>query len=471
MLRFILGRLAGSMVVIWIIVTFSFFLMRFAPGSPFDEDRKLPPAVEANKWIIYDMGKEVLSPHAGIVTAKPELIQGAEYEEGTVLCTLEKADGSTFDVVQDVSGRLVSLLCEPGDEVGEGQRVAVIPKSLFSQYLTSIKNYAMLDFGKTISSDGTRSVSENLALGFPISLELGLWAMIVALILGVGAGLLAGLRNNTWVDYTAMSVAMIGISVPTIVSGPLFIYFFVHGTEWFPFGGWGEVAPWGLLLLPIGFGIAAGVLPKLRTLFLVLFACSLVLHFTYVGWETARAPIAPAIYALVGLGAAAFFLPKYRALLLGMLISIAVCYFLYAAWPGISRKVLPILTLGFVYMASFARLTRGGMLEIISSDYIRTARAKGLNERDVVLKHAFKGAFLPTVSFLGPAVARIVTGSIVVERVFSIPGLADYFVVPALNRDYPMVLGVVVVYSALLIFMNLLVDIAYTFLDPRVTYD
>ena len=108
---------------------------------------------------------------------------------------------------------------------------------------------------------------------------------------------------------------------------------------------------------------------------------------------------------------------------------------------------------------------------MIHSDYIRTARAKGLDERAVVLRHALKGALLPTVSFLGPAVARIVTGSIVVERVFGLPGLSEYFITPALNRDYPMVLGVVVLYSALLVLMNLMVDIAYTYLDPRVSYD
>jgi oligopeptide transport system permease protein len=111
------------------------------------------------------------------------------------------------------------------------------------------------------------------------------------------------------------------------------------------------------------------------------------------------------------------------------------------------------------------------MLEVIRSDYIRTARAKGLPERTVVLRHALKGAMLPTVSYLGPAIARIVTGSIIVERVFGLPGLGEFFITPALNRDYPMVLGVVVLYAMLLVLMNLIVDIAYTFLDPRVSYE
>ena len=423
MLRFIVGRLFGAVIVLWVIVTLSFFLMRFAPGSPFDEDRKLPPAVEANKWIVYGMGVEVTSPVAGIVTQRADLIQGGEYPSGTLLCKIKDAKGTSHDVVMDNGGQLVSLQCIEGAEVAQGDRMAVIPKSLLSQYLTSLGNYAKLDFGTTISSDGTRRVSENLALGFPVSLELGLWAMVVALFFGITTGLLAGLRANTWVDYTTMSFAMIGISVPTIVSGPLVILLFIHVLDLFPYGGWGEVGPWWSLLSSF-----------------VIFACAIAM-------PKARRPL-----LFAGLGFLLFF-------------------FFGNGWEAVRHKVLPAFTLGFVYMASFARLTRGGMLEVISSDYIRTARAKGLSERDVVLKHAFKGAILPTISFTGPAIARIVTGSIVVERIFAIPGLAEYFVTPALNRDYPMVLGVVVVYSALLIVMNLLVDIMYTVLDPRVTYD
>jgi len=425
MIRFIVGRLFGAVIVLWVIVTLSFFMMRFAPGSPFDEDRKLPPAVEANKWIVYGMGEEVVSPVEGTVEKRADLIQGGEYEEGTLLCVIKDAGGKTHDVVMENGGQLVSLQCMKGAPVAKGDRMAVIPKSLFSQYLTSLGNYARLDFGTTISSAGTQRVSDNLALGFPISLELGLWAMVIALFFGVTSGLLAGLRANTWVDYSTMSFAMIGISVPTIVSGPLVILLFVHVLDWFPYGGW-TPAPGGYWLAFLSglfmLGLSSAY-PKARTVLILLGVGLLGFFFTFGGWEHMR------------------------------------------------HKVLPAFTLGFVYMASFARLTRGGMLEVISSDYIRTARAKGLSEKDVVLKHAFKGAILPTVSFLGPAIARIVTGSIVVERIFAIPGLAEYFVTPALARDYPMVLGVVVVYSALLIVMNLVVDIMYTVLDPRVTYD
>ncbi len=377
MLRYVLGRLVGALVVLWAIITISFFLMRFAPGSPFDADRRLPPSVEANKWLIYGMGVELDAPAAGTIHINEEAVAGREYDAGFAVAEVEGADGRRSPVVMDTSGKLVAIAAETGESVEVGQRVAVVPKSLTSQYLTALWNYARLDFGKTISSDGQRSVFENLMLGLPISMELGLMALLFALLFGVSAGLYAGLMQNTLGDYTVMSLSMVGISVPTIVSGPLLILLFVFWLDLLPYGGWDS-------------------------------------------WQ---------------------------------------------------HKILPVATLGLVYTAYFARLTRGGMLEVIRSDYIRTARAKGLDERKVVVRHALKGAILPTVTFLGPAVARIVSGSIVVERVFAIPGLAEYFVTPALNRDYPMVIGVVVLYSALLVMMNLAVDIAYTVLDPRVSYD
>ena len=377
MVRFIAGRLGGAVIVLWVIITLSFFMMRFAPGSPFDEDRRLPPAVEANKWLIFDMGVAVEAEVAGTVRLEPELVEGKEYPSETLLATVTDASGAGSEVRMPAAGKLVSIAVEDGAEVAAGDRIAVVPKPLVQQYLSALVSYAQLDFGKTLSSDGQRSVSENLMLGLPKSLELGLMALIFALIFGVSAGLYAGLKQNTWGDYTVMSFAMIGISVPTIVSGPIFIMIFGLSLGWLPVGGWDS-------------------------------------------WE---------------------------------------------------HKILPVVTLGLVYTASFARLTRGGMLEVIRSDYIRTARAKGLDERRVVTRHALKGAILPTVSFLGPAIARIVSGSVVVEKVFGIPGLAEYFVTPALNRDYPMVIGVVFLYSLLLVVMNLVVDIAYTILDPRVSYD
>jgi oligopeptide transport system permease protein len=387
MMRFIAGRLVGALVVLWIIVTLSFFLMRFAPGGPFDADRKLPPNVEANKWLLFGMGVEVVAPVSGTIQAlTPLVLQRETYAAGTALATIAPADGSAPVVVAlPHEGIVVSLGLDPATAVGtaieKGARLAVVPKPLHLQYVDAIANYVRLDFGVTFMSDGTRAVTDELARALPVSFQLGAMAMIVALLLGIPAGLLAGLRQNTWVDWTVMSSAMVGVSVPTMVSGPLLIGLLALGAGLFPVGGW-EAS-----------------------------------DDTWSTWQ-------------------------YR--------------------------VLPVFTLALAYVPTIARLTRGGMLEVIRSDWIRTARAKGVSEFRIVTRHALKGALLPTVSWLGPGVASIVTGSIVVERIYGIPGLSEYFVTPAINRDYPMVIGVIVVYSAILVLLNLIVDIAYTALDPRV---
>ena len=383
MLRFIARRLFGAALALWVIVTLSFFLMRFAPGGPFDEERQLAPAAKANRWLAYGMGLELTTPEPAVVVAVADLRLGREYPEGTWLATLRPTAPGAPErrVAMPHDATLEDLPLTAGATLPAGARLAVVPKTGWQQYVDAIGRYLVLDFGVTFSSAGERTVAEEIARALPISLELGLWALAFALLLGVTLGLLAGLRQNTWVDYTAMSGAMLGISIPTMVTGPLLIAVFVLGLGWLPYGGWDP---------PAG-----------------------------------------------------------------------------SPWSPFAYRVLPVVTLGLVYAAYFARITRGGMLEVIRADYIRTARAKGLSERQVVLRHALKGALLPTLSFLGPAFARIVTGSVVVERVFGIAGLSEYFVTPALNRDYPLVLGVVVVYSALLLFMNLLVDLAYALLDPR----
>jgi len=167
------------------------------------------------------------------------------------------------------------------------------------------------------------------------------------------------------------------------------------------------------------------------------------------------------------------------SLVLGSVLLLVFCVWLqwlpWGGWEAFSYdwvhfqvKILPTATLALVYAAWFARLTRAGMLEVINQNWIRTARAKGLSEWQVVSRHAFRGAILPAVSFLGPALAGIVTGSVVVERIFAVPGIGEYFVTAAVNRDYPMVMGTVVLYSALLILANIAVDVAYAALDPRV---
>jgi oligopeptide transport system permease protein len=248
-----------------------------------------------------------------------------------------------------------------------------LDRSLGEQYVRFLSNAVRLDFGVSYHYPG-RTVREIIAEAFPVSAELGGWALLLAVLLGVPLGVVAAVHKNGAADVGAMSVALAGISIPNFVLGPLLVMAF----------------SFGLFLLP------------------------------------------PAL------------------------------------WQGPASRVLPVVTLAVAYLAYIARLTRAGMLEVLRQDYIRTARAKGLSEGRVIFKHAFRLGVLPVVSFLGPAAARIVTGSIVVESIFAVPGLGRYLVNAAFNRDYTLVLGGVLFYALLLIVLNLLVDVAYMALDPRV---
>ncbi len=247
-----------------------------------------------------------------------------------------------------------------------------LDQPLFFQYLEYLSNVVRGDFGPSFKYPN-RTVTELLADAFPVSMELGFYALVFAFIVGVGAGVVAALKPNSPVDYAVMSTAMVGICVPTFVMGPLLVLIF---SLW-------------LDLLP-----ASG-------------------------------------------------------------------------WQGIQARVLPALVLGSAYVAYIARLTRGGMLEILAQDFIRTARAKGVSEPAVVLRHSLRGALLPVSSFLGPAAAGLITGSFVVETIFQIPGLGRFFVMAAFNRDYTMIMGTVLFYATLIIVFNSLVDILMVWLNPR----
>ncbi len=213
----------------------------------------------------------------------------------------------------------------------------------------------------------------------PKSMLLGGLALLVALILGIGTGMISALKRNSWIDYSTMSIAVIGISVPLFVIAPVLMYIFAMKLNWFPVAGW----------LDDG---------------------------------------------------------------------------------GPITLVLPVVSLSAPYFAMIARLSRASFLDSLRSDYIRTARAKGLKTSVIMFKHVLKGASLPVVSYLGPAFSGIITGSIVIEQIFRIPGLGRHFVQSAFNRDYTMIMGTVIVYSLILIFMNFLVDVIYGYLDPRISY-
>ncbi|HEU4794803.1 MAG TPA: ABC transporter permease [Pyrinomonadaceae bacterium] len=253
-----------------------------------------------------------------------------------------------------------------------------LDKPWYQQYGKTMWNIVgRFDFGTSLRYEG-QSVNTIIRRSLPVSAAVGLLAYLLALVVGVTAGSIAALKQNTRWDYASMATAMLGISIPNFVLGPILVLVFSLSLYWLPPSRWGGFPSWNL--------------------------------------------------------------------------------------------VLPVLTLSALYMAYIARLTRAGMLEVLGSDYIRTARAKGLSEKDVVIKHALRGGLMPVVSFTGPALAFVLTGTVVIERIFALPGLGNYFIQASLNRDEPLIIGIVAFIAITLLFMNLLVDIAYAYLDPRVRY-
>lgn len=327
MLRFIASRFLQAVPTVFVLVTITFFLLRATPGGPFQSERALLPEVKRSLDAYYGFDRPLIEQYLSYmwnITPKrfrPDLLFSGEYQ---------------------------------------GQR------------FFNLKEAFGMDFGPSYKIMN-RSVNEIIAQKLPVSLELGAWSMLIALLLGVPAGCIAALRPNTAFDYIPSSLALTGICIPTFVIGPLLVLLFAIELRWLPSSGW----------------------------------------YT---WDD---------------------------------------------------RILPAMTLGGVYAAYIARLTRAGMRDVLSQDFIRTARAKGLSETRVVFRHALKGGLLPVVSFLGPALAGILTGSFVIESIFQIPGLGYDFVTSAFNRDYTLVTGTVILYAVLIITFNLLVDIAVVWLNPR----
>ena len=246
----------------------------------------------------------------------------------------------------------------------------------YKQYGIMLWNTVRGDFGESVKYQG-QTVNEIIWRHFPYSATIGILAYILALFIGLAAGIIAALKQNSAFDYGSMSLAMLGLSVPNFVLGPILILVFSLWLYWFP---------------PAQLG-------------------------------------------------------------------------------SLSALVLPVITLAGIYAAYIARLTRAGMLEVMRSDYIRTARAKGLDEKTVLLKHGLRGGLIPVISFTGPALAALLAGTVVVEKVFAIPGLGNIFIQSIFNRDEPLILGIVAFLSILIMIFNLLVDISYAFLDPRIRYE
>ncbi|HTQ30525.1 MAG TPA: ABC transporter permease subunit [Opitutaceae bacterium] len=305
MLRFIARRILETIPVLFIIVTVTFFMIRFVPGGPFTAEKAVTPEILRN-----------LEAHYGL------------------------------------------------------------DQPLWRQYLNYLGSLLHGDLGPSFKYPN-RTVNEIIAETLPVSFELGAEALVVALLLGLTAGVLAAVKRNSWLDYAASGLAMTGICAPTFVVGPLLVLVFAIHFGWFNASGW----------------------------------------FTPID------------------------------------------------------RVLPALTLGGYYAAYVARLTRGGMLEVLNQDYIRTARAKGASETRIIFRHALRGGLLPVVAFLGPGIADILTGSFVIETIFQIPGLGRQFVTSAFSRDYTLITGTVILYAVLIIAFNLLVDVVQVWLNPKLKFE
>ncbi|MFD1608890.1 ABC transporter permease [Oceanobacillus luteolus] len=248
-----------------------------------------------------------------------------------------------------------------------------LDKPMHIQYLLYLKSVVTFDFGPSIKQPN-QTVNDLLGRGFPISAELGIVTIIVALISGITLGILAALRHNRIIDYAAMAIAVLGISIPNFILATLLIQ-----------------------QLAVNWGI-----------------------------------------------------------------------FPVATWKSWSHMVLPVLALATGPMAIIARLTRSTMLEVLTQDYIKMARAKGLAPWKIIVKHALRNALMPVVTIMGTLFVGIMTGSFVIEQIFAIPGMGKYFVESINHRDFPVIMGTTVFYSSFLIIMLFLVDIAYGILDPRI---
>ena len=285
----------------------------------------------------------------------------------------------TFSLVRVIPGG-------PFDFSGDKSMPAVIRENLnrkyhldepvWKQYGRYLWDLAHGDLGPSLRYKN-RTVNDIVRETLPVSAQLGVLSLMLALAIGIPAGIFAALRQNTTIDYGSTFIAIVGVSIPNIVLGPLLIWVFALKLGWFP----------------------------------------------------------------------------------------------VARWGSLRQAVLPTIALGTGLSASIARLTRASLLQVIREDYIRTARAKGLRERLVVVRHALKNALIPVVTILGPMFAAVVTGTFVVEQIFGIAGMGKHFVQSITNRDYPVVVGVTLIYSVFLVVANLLVDITYAWLDPRIRYE
>lgn len=334
---YIARRALWMLFVLFVISVVTFLLMRLVPGGPFNTERGIPEAIKQNLIARYKLDA-------------PLVEQYADYMLALVVPRLTDANYRR-SLIEDYAVNV------PLPFLGEGVALR------------------WMNFGPSLANR-SQSVTAMITDKLPVSMQLGTAALLVAVIIGVPLGIIAALNQNKLWDYVSISVAVTGVSIPSIISGPLLQYIFGVQLRLLPVAGWGE---W--------------------------------YHF-----------------------------------------------------------ILPAFALGFIESALVARLTRASLLQVLREDYIRTARAKGVSERVVIGFHALKNALIPVVTVLGPLAAALLTGTFVVETIFGIPGLGRSFVNSIGNRDYTLIMGTVLLYALFLVISNLLVDIAYALLDPRIRY-
>jgi ABC-type dipeptide/oligopeptide/nickel transport system permease component len=349
--HYIARRLIYLLVVLLVVSAITFFLMHAVPGGPFDQEKTLPEETIANLESYYHLDE-------------PLLLQYGRY---------------LYDVA------LPHFTTQaPGNTRQEDFLIQFKVGNVWIQWM---------NFGPSYASR-SRTVNDLFRQQLPVSMQLGVMALSIALLVGMPLGILAALKQNTILDYLGMSLAIFGVSVPVIVLGPLMIWIFGVTLKWLPPSGWGATPPY-----------LWGILPQ------------------KLNWD----------------------------------------YFKYA--------VMPAFALGLGSSAIIARLTRASLLQVIREDYIRTARAKGLQEPLVISRHALKNSLIPVVTVLGPLFAALITGTFVTELIFGIPGMGKYFVISITNRDYSVIMGTILLYAIFLVLSNLVVDIVYAYLDPRIRYD
>jgi ABC-type dipeptide/oligopeptide/nickel transport system permease component len=350
--RYIIRRLLYLVLVLLAVSAITFGLMHAVPGGPFDREKALPPEIMENLNKRYHLDD-------------PLIVQFGNYINDVFI--------PHFSTTAPTSAL---------------EDDAMIKFKVGNVYVN------WMNFGPSFKSR-SRTVNDIFRDQLPISVQLGLLAVLVALTIGLPTGILSALKQNTIVDYVGMSLAIFGVSVPVIVLGPLLIWIFGVSLKWFPPTGWGAKPPFLFGFLPT--------------------------DLSYTGfWQYA---------------------------------------------------IMPAVALGLGSSAIIARLTRASLLQVVREDYIRTARAKGLKERAIIIQHAMKNSMIPVVTILGPMLAALITGTFVTELTFGIPGMGKYFVTSITNRDYPVIMGTILLYALFLVVANLIVDIVYAFLDPRIRYD